>query len=266
MPKAFWKGVISFGMVVIPVKMYVATEAKSLSFHLLHKKCLTRPKQVLHCEKDKEYFSIKDTVRGYEYAKEQFLVLDEDDFKKVPVRTAHSINILGFVEAKTIDPVYYQSSHYVEPEELGVKPFALLNKVLAQSGRVGLAKVSFARREHLCALRPLDDLMVLTTMYYQDEIVSRKDLKPVKPQLTETEVKMAASLVDAMATKFDPKEYQDEYVTALKAVVSAKFKGVKLKAPVEEPKAEVEDLMEALKISLAQARQKSKGKQPVAVR
>jgi len=266
MPKAFWKGVISFGMVVIPVKMYVATEAKSLSFHLLHKKCLTRPKQVLHCEKDKEYFSIKDTVRGYEYSKEQFLVLDEDDFKKVPVRTAHSINILGFVEAKTIDPIYYQSSHYVEPEELGVKPFALLNKVLAQSGRVGLAKVSFARREHLCALRPLDDLMALTTMYYQDEIVSRKDLKPVKPQLAEAEVKMATSLVDAMATKFDPKEYQDEYVTALKAVVSAKFKGVKLKAPVEEPKAEVEDLMEALKISLAQARQKSKGKQPVAVR
>ncbi len=266
MPKAFWKGVISFGMVVIPVKMYIATEAKSLSFHLLHKKCLTRPKQVLHCDKDKEYFSIKDTVRGYEYAKEQYLVLDEDDFKKVPVHTAHTINILGFVEAKTIDTIYYQSSHYLEPEELGAKPFALLNKVLTQGSRVGLAKVSFARREHLCALRPLDDLMALTTMYYQDEIVSHKELKPSKPQLTETEVKMAASLVDAMAAKFDPKDYKDEYVTALKTVVEAKLKGVKIKAPPDEPQAEVEDLMEALKASLALARQKPKSKQPAAVR
>jgi DNA end-binding protein Ku len=260
MPKAFWKGVISFGMVVIPVKMYVATEAKSLNFHLLHKKCLTRPKQVLHCEKDKEYFNIKDTVRGYEYAKEQYLVLDEEDFKKVPVHTAHTINILGFVPAEDIDHIYYQSSHYVEPEELGAKPFALLNKVLTGSGQVGLAKVSFARREHLCALRPMDDLMALTTMYYQDEIVSHKDLKPGKVTLTDAEIKMAESLVKAMAAKFNPKAYKDEYVTALKAVVDARLKGVKIKALPEEPQAEVGDLMEALKTSLAQARQKSKAK------
>jgi DNA end-binding protein Ku len=262
MPKAFWKGVISFGMVVIPVKMYVATEAKSLSFHLLHKTCLTRPKQVLHCDKDSEYFNIKDTVRGYEYAKDQFVVLDENDFKKVPVRTTHAINIVGFVEAKAIDPIYYQSSHYLEPEDLGAKPFALLNKVLTQSGRVGLAKVSFQRREHLCALRPLDDLMALTTMYYQDEIVSHKELKPAKPALTEAELKMAVSLVDAMSTKFDPKEYKDEYHDALKTMVEAKLKGITLKTP-EEPNAEVADLMEALKASLAEARQKSKNKQPV---
>jgi DNA end-binding protein Ku len=262
MPRAFWKGVISFGMVVIPVKMYVATEAKSISFHLLHKKCLTRPKQVLHCEKDSEYFNIKDTVRGYEYAKDQYLVLDENDFNKVPVHTAHSINILGFVESEAIDHIYYESSHYVEPEELGAKPFALLNKVLTQSGRVGLAKVSFSRREHLCALRPLDDLMALTTLYYYDEIVSPKDLKPAKQTLSEAEIKMAASLVEAMATKFDPKAYKDEYAAALKEVVEAKMKGVTIKTP-EEPKAEVADLMEALKASLAEARQKSKTRQSV---
>jgi DNA end-binding protein Ku len=262
MPKAFWKGVISFGMVVIPVKMYVATEAKNLSFHLLHKKCLTRPKQVLHCEQDSEYFSLKDTVRGYEYAKEQYLVLDDADFKTVPVRTAHSIDILGFVEAKDIDTIYYQSSHYVEPEELGAKPFALLNQVLAQRGRVGLAKVSFQRREHLCCLRPLDDLMALTTLYYQDEIVSHKDLKPAKPALAESELKMAASLVEAMSTSFDPGAYKDNYRAALKAVVEAKMKGVTLKSP-DEPKAGVADLMEALKASLAEARQKSKTRQTV---
>lgn len=262
MRRAFWKGVISFGMVVIPVKMYVATEAKSISFHLLHKKCLTRPKQVLHCEKDSEYFSLKDTVRGYEYIKDQYLVLDENDFNKVPVHTAHTINILGFVESEAINHIYYESSHYVEPEELGAKPFALLNKVLTQSGRVGLAKVSFSRREHLCALRPLDDLMALTTLYYHDEIVSPKDLKPAKQTLSEAEIKMASSLVEAMATKFDPKAYKDEYAAALKEVVEAKMKGVTLKVS-EESKAEVADLMEALKASLAEARQKSKPRQTV---
>jgi DNA end-binding protein Ku len=133
---------------------------------------------------------------------------------------------------------------------------------LTQSDRVGLAKVSFARREHLCSLRPLDDLMALNTMYYHDEIVSHKELKPGKQTLSEAEVKMAVSLVEAMATTFDPKAYKDEYVAALKEVVEAKMKGVAIKAP-EEPKAEVADLMEALKASLAEARQKSKSKQPV---
>src|SRR3972149_12106121 len=106
MPRAFWKGAISFGMVSIPVKMYIATTVRTPSFHLLHKKCLTRPRQALHCEKDNEYFSSKETVRGYEYAKEQYVVLKDSDFDKVPVRTTHAIDIVGFVRAEEIDPVY----------------------------------------------------------------------------------------------------------------------------------------------------------------
>jgi DNA end-binding protein Ku len=263
MAKAFWKGVISFGMVVIPVKMYVATEAKNLSFHLLHKKCLTRPKQVLHCEQDDEYFALKDTVRGYEYAKEQYIVLSEDDFKKVPVKTSHSINIEGFVESQDVDSIYYQSSHYLEPEELGAKPFALLNEVLAKTKRVGIAKVAFQRREHLCALRPLDDIMVLQTMYYQDEITSHSGLSSPKPKLSEAELKLAASLVTAMSTAFRPEQYKDEYHMALKQLVEAKLKGVEMKMP-EEPKAEIADLMSALKASLETAKKRSKSREAVA--
>jgi DNA end-binding protein Ku len=256
MPKAFWKGVISFGMVVIPVKMYVATEAKTLSFHLLHKKCLTRPKQILHCEKDEEYFNLKDTVRGYEYAKDQYLVMDENDFQKIPLRTAHTIDIQGFVAAGSIDPLYYQNSHYVEPEELGFKPFALLNQVLSKSDRVGLAKVTFQKREHLCVLRPREDLMVLNTLYYQDEIISQPKSKRAKPVLNEAEQKIAASLVDAMTVPFDPAAYQDKYAVALKEAVESKLKGVAV--PTQpEPEPEIADLMEALKASLAAARQKS---------
>src|SRR4030043_57727 len=139
MPRAFWKGVISFGLVAIPVKMYVGTESKTLSFHLLHKKCLTRPRQVLYCETDNEHFGMKETVRGYEVAKDQYVVLDESDFNKVPIKTSHAIEILGFVEAKEIDPIYYYGSHYVEPEELGAKPFWLLRDALQKTGRVGMA-------------------------------------------------------------------------------------------------------------------------------
>jgi DNA end-binding protein Ku len=255
MAKAFWKGVISFGMVVIPVKMYVATEARTLSFHLLHKKCLTRPKQVLRCEHDNEYITIKDTVRGYEYAKDQFVVLDEDDFKKVPVKTAHSISIQGFVEAAEINSIYYQSSHYLEPEELGAKPFALLKEVLNRTNRVGIAKVTFQRREHLCAVRPMDNIMVLNTMYYQDEIVDRKELNPPQQQLENNELEMAGSLVKAMSVTFHPEKFKDEYHSALKKLVEAKLKGVEIKAPVE-PKTEIPDLMLALKASLEAAKKK----------
>lgn len=262
MARAFWKGVISFGMVVIPVKMYVATETKAISFHLLHKKCLTRPKQVLHCEHDAEYFTLKDTVRGYEYAKDQYVVLSEDDFKKVPVKTAHSINISGFVESKDVDSIYYQSSHYLEPEELGAKPFALLNEVLAKTRRVGIAKVTFQRREHLCALRPLDDIMLLQTMFYHDELTSHSELSSPKQKLTEAELGMATSLVTAMSATFKPDQYKDEYHQALKQLVAAKLKGVEMKAP-QEPKADIADLMSALKASLAEAKKRPKSREAV---
>jgi DNA end-binding protein Ku len=255
MAKAFWKGVISFGMVVIPVKMYVATEPRSLNFHLLHKKCLTRPKQVLHCEQDNEYFTLKDTVRGYEYNKDQYIVLDENDLKKVPVKTAHSISILGFVEARDIDSIYYQNSHYIEPEELGAKPFALLKEVLVRTNRVGIAKVTFQRREHLCTLKPLDSIMVLHTMYYHNEIVDHKEIKPPQTKMAEAELEMATSLVKTMAITFKPAEYKDQYQEALKEMVKAKLKGVEPRA-IEEPKIEIPDLMTALRASIEASKKK----------
>jgi DNA end-binding protein Ku len=259
MSRAFWKGVISFGLVAIPVKMSVATETKTISFHLLHKKCLTRPKQVLRCETDKEYFSLKDTVHGYEVTKDQYVVLDESDFKKVPVKTSHSIDILGFVEAKEIDPLYYHSSHYIEPEELGDKPFQLLLKALEKTGRVGIAKVAFSRREHLCSLRPSDDIMILQTMYFQDEIVKREESARSKIKVTEAELDMATSLVKTMAKPFKMSDYKDDYEQALKQIIEAKVKGLKIKEP-EEPKIEVTDLMAALRESIKAAK---KERQPV---
>jgi DNA end-binding protein Ku len=258
MPRAFWKGIISFGLVAIPVKMYVGTEGKSLSFHLLHKKCLTRPRQVLHCETDNEYFGVKDTVRGYEVAKGQYVVLTDSDFENVPIKTSHAIDILGFVEAKGLDPMYFAGVHYLEPEELGARPFQLLREALEKTGRVGIGKVTFQRREHLCCLRPLDDIIVLHSLRYDNEILSRKELVPPKSKLTAAELEMAVSLVKAMAKEFRPEDYKDEYRAALKKVVEAKVKGEKITVP-PAPKVELGDLMESLRASIKAARKEPVG-------
>ena len=254
MPKAFWKGVISFGLVAIPVKMSVGTESKSISFHLLHKKCLTRPKQVLHCEADDEYFNIKETVRGYEVAKERYVVLTDADFEKVPVRTTRAIEILGFVDAKAIDPLYFYGVHYIEPEKLGVKPYWLLKEALQKTGRMGVAKVSFQRREHLCCLRPLDDILVLHTMHYDNEILPRTDIVHPAPKTSAAELDMAVSLVKAMSQDFNPQDYHDDYRDALQKVVEAKASGVKIAAPAAPKVSEIDDLMAALRASLKAAK------------
>ena len=170
MARSFWKGAISFGLVNIPVKMYVASNSHGPSFHYLHKKCLTRPKQVLYCETDNEYISTQDTVLGYEYAKGQYAIFKEEDFQKVPVKTTHTIDITNFVNASEIDPIYYYASHYLEPEELGAKPFILLREALLKTKRVGIAKVSFQRREHLVSLRPFEDILTLHSLHYPGEI------------------------------------------------------------------------------------------------
>jgi DNA end-binding protein Ku len=253
MPRAFWKGVISFGLVAIPVRMYVAAETRTLSFHLLHKKCLTRPKQVLRCETDDEYFSIKDTVRGYEIAKDRYVVLDDSDFEKVPVKTSHSVDIVGFVQAKEIDPIYFHASHYLVPEELGVKPFRLLCEALEKTGRWGIAKVTFQRREHLSCIRPLDNILVLQTMHYENEILPRKEFAPPKAEVARAELDMAVSLINAMAKSFDPGEYRDEYQEALRKVIAAKVAGKKITAPAVS-KVEIGDLMASLRASIEAAR------------
>jgi len=260
MARAFWKGVISFGMVAIPVRMYVATETKAVSFHLLHKKCLSRAKQVLYCATDDEYFSQKDTVRGYEVAKDQYVVFTEDDFRRVPLKTAHSIEILSFVQAKEIDPTYYYGSHYIEPEELGAKPFRLLSEALQKTGLVGIAKVVFQRREHLCSLRPLDNILALNTIHYESEVMSRKEIVPPEVKVSNEELDMAVSLIKAMHGHFEPDKYKDEYQSGLKEMVEAKLKGEKVIAPAA-PKVEIGDLMAALRESIKAAKE-----EPMAVR
>ena len=250
MPRAFWRGTISFGLVSIPVRMFVGTEAHPIAFHLLHKKCLTRPHQVLHCDKDNEDITIKDTVRGFEYSKDQFVVLDEKDFAGVPVRTTRTIEIACFVEASRIDIGYYNGIHYLEPDKLGVKPFLLLREALLKTDKIAVARVSFQSREHLCCLRPTEDSIVLHTLFYQDEILPHTELAPPKQELKKEELDMAISLVKVLSKDFDPSQYHDEYRVAIQALIEAKIRG-KAITPLPEAPAQIPDLMEAMRASLA---------------
>jgi DNA end-binding protein Ku len=238
--------------------MYVATHYKPVSFRVLHKKCLTRPHEEWYCEKDDEYFTSEDAVKGYEYAKGQYIVMDESDFEKVPVATQHAVDILSFVDAADVDPVYYHNSYYLEPEDIGAKPYALLREVLLKTKRVGIAKVSFQKREHLCTLRPMGDIIALHTMYYEDEVLASKELKAPEQKLTAAELTLAETLVKTLEKPFKPAEYKDDYREALKKVVDAKLKGVELKAPKTPKAVESADLMKALRESLENARKREK--------
>ena len=251
MPRSFWKGVISFGLVVMPVRMYVATEIKTPAFHYLLKKNLAQPKQMLVDIESGEQFTSKDTVKGYEYAKGHFVVFSEEDFEKVPVKTNHLIEIQGFTEEANIDPIYFYDAHYLEPEGIGVKPYQLLLEALRRTNRVGIAKVSFGRREHLTCLRPYEDVLALHTMHYADEV--RPYEAPPKAELSEAEINMATSLIQAMERPFKPEEYHDAYAEALEQLVQAKIAGRQIDKP-EEPKIEIPDLMAALRKNLAAAK------------
>lgn len=253
MARAFWKGTISFGMVSIPVRMSLATESRAPSFHLLHKKCLTRPKQVLYCAQDDVYFSQKETVRGYEYERDQFVVFKDTDFDKVPVKTTHSIEIHAFVRAEEVDPLYFHGSHYIEPEKLGVKPFFMLRRALEETKLVGIAKVAFQRREHLVCLRPYGGILALHTMHYRDEILPPPEA-PADEKVAVREMELALTLVKTMAGGFKPQDFRDDYASALERMVKAKIDGKPIKAAPPAPVAETADLMAMLRASIENAR------------
>ena len=265
MAKAFWKGAISFGLVVIPVRMYVATQQRTFSLHNLHKKCHTRPKQVWYCPLDDEYFTSRDTVKGYEYTKGKYVLLTDNDLEKVPVKTKHTIDIFGFVSSEDIDPVYFYDAHYLEPDELGVKPFSVLRAALGESGQMGLAKVALQRREHLCCLRPTERIMVLHTLHYQNEVRSADELTSAAEKPGAEELKMAKTLIQAMETRFQPDQYEDGYREALRQIIQAKIEGEEIEVPKVEEAAEVPDLMSALRQSIEAAQEKGK-KEPVGAR
>jgi DNA end-binding protein Ku len=259
MPRAMWKGAISFGLVTIPVSVYPATEEKTLRFNQLHDDDGGRIRMKRVCSVDGEEVGYEHIVKGYEYEKDRYVILTDDDFEAIPVESSRAIDIQQFVDLEEIDPMLYKKSYYLVPEETGAKAYALLREALNRSGKVGVAKVSFRDKEHLAALRFRDDAFILETMYWPDEI-READFGgvDVSMKVRPNELDMAQTLIDNLSADWDPGEFKDEYREAMLRIVEAKINGEEIEVVEAEPTAKVVDLMEALKASVAAAKKEAK--------
>jgi DNA end-binding protein Ku len=258
MPRAMWKGAISFGLVTIPVAVYPATEEKTLRFNQLHDEDGGRIRYKRVCEKDGEEVTFEHIVKGYEVEKDRYVVLTDEDLNAIPVESSRAIDIHRFVDLDEIDPVMFKKSYYLVPEETGAKAYALLREAMADDGRVGIAKVSFRDKEHLAALRFKDEAFVLETMYWPDEI-READFGgvDVSAKIRGQELEMAKQLIESLSGEWNPEEYSDEYREALLQIVEAKLNGQEIEVVAPEPTAKVVDLMEALKASVAAAKKEA---------
>lgn len=267
-----WKGAIQFGLVTIPVKLYVATEARAgVSFNMLHETDKTRIQMKIWCPEDEQIIARTETVKGFEYAPDKYVVITDEDLEKLPLKTVRSIEIEQFVATAEAESQtrFVKSAYYVEPDRVGRKAFALLKSVLEDKRLTAVCKFVLRDREVLAALNPFENTMLLSTLYWPDEIrdIGELDLPEEEPEIKPAERKMAAQLIEAMTGEFDPTAYRDEYREALMQVIEAKIEGretVEVEAPEEETK--LVDLMAALQASVrAAAEARDKGEKPVSV-
>jgi DNA end-binding protein Ku len=265
MPRAMWKGAISFGLVSVPVGLYTSTEEKTLRFNQLHDEDFGRIKMQRVCSKCGEMVDFEHIVKGYEYEKDKYVVITDEDFDAVPVESSRAIDIVQFVDLADIDPIYFKKSYYLVPEESGVKAYTLLRQAMEEDGRVAIAKVAFREKEHLAALRFKDNVFVLETMYWPDEIRAADfEVLDKRVDVRDTEVQMAKSLIDNLTEPFEPDKFTDEYREGLLGIVEKKVAGEEIEVVPEPEPTKVVDLMDALKASVEQTKKKAAPKKAAA--
>jgi DNA end-binding protein Ku len=255
MSTSVWKGHIAFGMVSFPVKLCAAARSQAVSFHQLHQCDHSRVKQVLYCQAEDQPVARTELVKGFEYEKDRYVVLDERDLARVEPRSAGVMEVLEFVKAAEVDPVYLDASYYVLPEAGGERPYALLLQAMRQSGYVSIAQATMHQREHLVLLRPGRFGLIVHTLYYHDEVRALDEFRADPAPLPARELELATLLVDALAASFDAAKYRDTYRENLRALIDAKIRGQDPAEQAARPApAPVLDILEALKASLARAR------------
>jgi DNA end-binding protein Ku len=270
--RAMWKGAIQFGLVTIPVKLYLATESDyTIRFNMLHEKDLSRIQMKTWCPVEDKPISRADTVKGYEYSPGEYVVITDEDLEKVPLKTVRSIEIEQFTKVDDEEAEktrFVKQAYYVEPDKIGRKPFYLLRSVLQEEGLKAICKVVIKDREALASLDPFSDTMLLTTLHWPDEIrsTSELDLPDEDYDFKPAELAMARQLVSAMTGEFNAAEYKDEYRDALMEVIESKIEGHEVKAPepVEEG-GKLIDLMAALEASVNAAKAARSADKPVSV-
>jgi DNA end-binding protein Ku len=255
MARALWSGAIAFGLVNIPVRLYAATESKDLSFTTLHASCMTALKRPYICPKDNVPVDSKEMVKGYEYAKGQYVILTDKDFDAVPLESSRALDVAGFVEAEEISPILRERNYYLGPEEISLKPFELFRQALLRTGKVAIARAVLWKKEQLVLINPLDGGLVLTTLMYQDEVKPAPDLPATQPVvISETEIDLALQLIKALTMEFDLSKFKDRYRDALMQLIQAKVEGKELPAVTQVEAKPTQDLMAALKASLQAAK------------
>jgi DNA end-binding protein Ku len=252
MASSVWKGHLTFGLVSFPVRLFSAARGETVSFNLLHKEDNSRIKQVVYCQAEDKPVPRSELVKGYEYEKDQYVVVEDEEIKKVAPKTAKIMEILEFVKSDEVDPIYLESSYYMAPDEGGEKPYALLFEALRQTKYYGVAKIAMHNREHIVILRPGDKGVLLHTMYYTDEIRSVEEFRTDTSQVKEKELNLAKMLIESLIAEFEPEKYTDTYRENLHKLIQAKLEGNKVVATPTPHIAPVIDIMEALKRSLAE--------------
>jgi len=247
---------ISFGMVSIPVKLFSATEAsRAISFNLLHKACGSRLKQQYICVKEEVIVPREDTVKGYEFAKDQYVVFTPEELKALEETGTHAAEITEFVPLKTVDPVYFDKAYYLGPDKGGAKPYALLARALRESGRCALGRWAARGKQYIVMIRPIEDLvegLVMQQLLYAGEVRPMREIDIPKTEVKAAELKLAQQLIEQQASdKFDPAQYKDEVRDRIETAVQKKVEGQEI-TTTEQPEtgAQVIDLMEALRASL----------------
>ena len=263
MAASVWSGYLTFGLISMPIRLFSGARSSGISFNMLHRDDLQRVKQQYYCPADNRVVERSEIVKGFEYRKDEYVVIDPEEIKKIEPKTAKTMEILEFVKATEVDPVYFESSYYLMPEEAGRRPYALLTKALEESEYVAIAKLTMHNREYTVFLRPHEGGMMLHTMYYEEEVRKVEGFGAPDVELKDSEVKVAHQLIEALAAKWEPEKFHDDFQENLKKLIQTKLEGGEV-AEVEQPKklAPVVDLMAALKASLVQMEGRKKPAAP----
>jgi DNA end-binding protein Ku len=252
MATTVWKGHLTFGLISMPVRMTTAARGERISFNQLHKECHSRLKQPLFCPVCNRNVERSEIVKGYEYEKDQYVLFNEDELDKIEPSSAKVMEILEFVKLDEMDPLYFDASYYLAPEDAGAKAYQLLMKAMKESGYGAIAKLTMHQREHIVIVRPGTQGMTLHTMFYSNEIRAAESVPSDKIEVKDQEKKLARQLIESLAAPFEPQKYRDEYQENVRTMIAAKLKGQEVTEVAQPHMAPVIDLMEALKKSLAE--------------
>lgn len=253
--RSLWTGAINFGLVNIPVKLYSASESHSLDLDMLHAKDLSPIRFARVCREDGKEVAWDDIVKGYEYRKGDYIVLTKEDMAKAAPGRQDTLDIVAFASESEVDPAYFEKPYYLEPGKGAAKVYTLLCQALAESGKVAITKYVLRNREHLGCIRAQDDMLVMIQMRFADEIRNADAIKlPKQPKVTKPEMGLALQLIEQLTKPFDPEEYKDTYIEELERIIEEKAAGKKPTAAPAPRKAEVKDLMAALKQSIDQGK------------